>query len=67
MVVSIFIMFKVGSWIDAKLGTPQIFTLVFTLMGIVSGFRVLYSDIQSIDRRIEQRKKDEDDDTPWYA
>lgn len=66
MVVSVFIMFHVGSWIDSKLGTGQIFTLVFSLMGIFSAFRVLYSDIQSIERKIN-RREEEKDDGPWYA
>ena len=62
MIVSIVVMYLVGDWIDGKLGTSGIFTLVFVLMGIVSGFRVLMSDLQSIERRNRYREEDGDDD-----
>ena len=50
LVISMVIMFKVGAWIDAKLWTRGIFTLIFVIMGIVSGFRVLMSNIEAIER-----------------
>ena len=56
------IMFKVGAWIDAKLGTRGIFTLIFVIMGIVSGFRVLMSNIEAIDRHNKYRYGEDDDD-----
>ena len=43
--ISMFIMFKVGAWLDAKSGTKGIFTVIFVVMGIVSGIRVLMSNI----------------------
>ena len=55
-------MFKVGAWIDAKLGTRGIFTLIFVIMGIVSGFRVLMSNIEAIDRHNKYRYGEDDDD-----
>ena len=62
LVISMVIMFKVGAWIDAKLGTRGIFTLIFVIMGIVSGFRVLTSNIEAIDRHNKYRYGEDDDD-----
>ena len=62
LVTSMFIMFKVGAWIDAKLGTKGIFTVIFVVMGIVSGFRVLMSNIEAIDRHNKYRYGEDDED-----
>lgn len=62
LVISMVIMFKVGAWIDAKLGTRGIFTLIFVIMGIISGFRVLMSNIEAIDRHNKYRYGEDDDD-----
>lgn len=62
LVISMVIMFNVGAWIDAKLGTRGIFTLIFVIMGIVSGFRVLMSNIEAIDRHNKYRYGEDDDD-----
>ena len=62
LVISMVNMFKVGAWIDAKLGTRGIFTLIFVIMGIVSGFRVLMSNIEAIDRHNKYRYGEDDDD-----
>lgn len=62
LVISMVIMFKVGAWIDAKLGTRGIFTLIFVIMGIVSGFRVLMSNIEAINRHNKYRYGEDDDD-----
>lgn len=62
LVISMVIMFKVGACIDAKLGTRGIFTLIFVIMGIVSGFRVLMSNIEAIDRHNKYRYGEDDDD-----
>ena len=62
LVISMVIMFKVGAWIDAKLGTRGIFTLIFVIMGIVSGFRVLMSNIEAIDRHNKYRYGEDEDD-----
>ena len=62
LVISMFIMFKVGAWIDAKLGTKGIFTVIFVVMGIVSGFRVLMSNIEAIDRHNKYRFGEDDED-----
>lgn len=62
LVISMFIMFKVGAWIDAKLGTKGIFTVIFVVMGIVSGFRVLMSNIEAIDRHNKYRYGEDDED-----
>ena len=61
-IILVIIMFKVGAWIDAKLGTRGIFTLIFVIMGIVSGFRVLMSNIEAIDRHNKYRYGEDDDD-----
>lgn len=62
LVISMFIMFKVGAWIDAKLGTKGIFTVIFVVMGIISGFRVLMSNIEAIDRHNKYRFGEDDED-----
>ena len=62
LVISMFIMFKVGAWIDAKLGTKGIFTVIFVVMGIISGFRVLMSNIEAIDRQNKYRYGEDDED-----
>ena len=62
LVISMVIMFKVGAWIDAKLGTRGIFTLIFVIMGIVSGFRVLMSNIEAIDRHNKYCNGEDDDE-----
>lgn len=62
LVISMFIMFKVGAWIDSKLGTKGIFTVIFVVMGIVSGFRVLMSNIEAIDRHNKYRYGEDDED-----
>ena len=62
LVISMFIMFKVGAWIDAKLGTKGIFTVIFVVMGIVSGVRVLMSNIEAIDRHNKYRYGEDDED-----
>lgn len=50
MLVSILIMYKVGQWIDGKLGLDGIFAFIGILMGVFSGFRLLLENVQSIDR-----------------
>lgn len=43
LVVSTFIGFAIGYWlIDGHLGTFPWFTIIFTLLGIASGFRYLF-------------------------
>lgn len=41
LVISIFIGYGVGSWLDSKLGTDPWLMLVCTLLGIVAGFHEL--------------------------
>ncbi len=65
LVISMVIMFKVGAWIDAKLGTKGIVTLVFVIMGIISGFRVLMSNVADIDRRNKYRYGEDDEEDYW--
>lgn len=65
LVISMVIMFKVGAWIDAKLGTKGIVTLIFVIMGIISGFRVLMSNVEGIDRRNKYRYGEDDEEDYW--
>jgi ATP synthase protein I len=42
MVVSIFGALYLGIWLDRKFGTDPCLTMLFLLMGVVSGFRNIY-------------------------
>lgn len=42
MVVSILLCLFIGKWIDGKFGTEPIFIIIFTILGILAGFRNLY-------------------------
>ena len=42
MVLAIILGLAAGLYIDTRLGTEPIFTLLFILMGIFAGFRIMY-------------------------
>ena len=42
MVVSVLLCLFIGKWIDGKLGTEPIFTIIFIILGVLVGFRNLY-------------------------
>jgi len=42
MVLAIILGLAAGLYIDSRLGTEPIFTLLFILMGILAGFRMMY-------------------------
>lgn len=50
MLVSIAIMYFVGSWIDKKLGLDGVFTFIGILLGIFSGFRLLLETVKDLER-----------------
>ena len=50
MLVSIAIMYFVGSWIDKKLGLGGVFTFIGILLGIFSGFRLLLETVKDLER-----------------
>jgi len=45
LVVSIFMGFGIGYWLDKWLGTRPVFMLVFMLLGVVAGFLNIYRTV----------------------
>ncbi len=51
LVISTFVGFAIGYWlIDGHIGTFPWFTIIFTLLGIASGFRYLFKVAQRAER-----------------
>lgn len=46
-----------GSWIDKKAGTKWIFSVIFILLGIASGFLNAYRLIMSVNKSNEEEEK----------
>lgn len=46
MVLAIFGSLYLGNWLDRKLGTLPYFTILFLVLGVVAGFKNIYSLIQ---------------------
>lgn len=46
MVLAIFGSLYLGNWLDKKFGTLPYFTVIFLILGIVAGFKNIYSVIQ---------------------
>lgn len=42
LAISLFIMIKLGRWLDERFGTGLIFTFIGLIIAIISGFRYLY-------------------------
>ena len=62
LVVSTFIGLGMGWWLDQKLGTKPWFTLIFLVLGIVSGFRSMYIlTAREVKRQQEEDRKNGDD------
>ena len=62
LVVSTFIGLGMGWWLDQKLGTKPWFTLIFLILGIVSGFRSMYIlTAREVKRQKEEDRKNGDD------
>lgn len=55
LVVTILVFFWIGKWIDGKLSTGVIFTLILTFIGFAGGF---YSFYLSVKRLSEEDKKE---------
>lgn len=55
LVITILVFFAIGRWIDGKLETGVVFTLVFTFIGFAAGF---YSFYLSIKKLTEEDKKE---------
>lgn len=60
MLVSIAIMMWVGTWLDNKFGTGRIFWLIFTLMGIFSGFHVFIEQVDQMQNPRDINERDWD-------
>ncbi len=54
--VTILLFLAVGWWLDGRLGTTPLFTLLGTLFGAVGGFYKLYKTLIDLD---EKRKREE--------
>ena len=46
LVVSIFIGFGIGYWLDGLLGTRPLLMLVFTIFGVAAGFFNVYRELK---------------------
>ncbi|GMT43013.1 MAG: hypothetical protein IEMM0002_1424 [bacterium] len=46
VVVSIFIGFGVGYWLDKRFDTSPVFMLVFSLLGVAAGFLNVYKTLK---------------------
>lgn len=51
LVVSIFIGFAIGYWLDTKIGTKPLLMLVFGIFGIAAGFLNIYRTVKN---RVEE-------------
>ncbi len=54
MVLAIFGCLFLGVWMDGKLGTKPVFTLILLLIGVAAGFRNLYYLAKTYFTRDEQ-------------
>jgi ATP synthase protein I len=45
MVIAIFGSLFLGNWLDKKFGTLPYFTIIFLIIGVVAGFRNIYTVI----------------------
>lgn len=57
LVVSLWITWKIGGWLDERLSTAPFLTLICMLIGIISSFRMF---IRELDK--EQKKREHSDD-----
>ncbi|MDH5541784.1 MAG: AtpZ/AtpI family protein [Nitrospinota bacterium] len=46
LVVSIFIGFGIGYWLDTKLGTKPLLMLLFGILGVAAGFLNIYRTVK---------------------
>ena len=53
MALSILIFLYIGLYLDKKLGTRGIFTLILTLFGIIGGARTVYHQIMDLTTKDE--------------
>lgn len=49
-----------GKWLDAKVGTNNIFTILGFLLGAASAMKMLWDRMNERDKEIVQQKKDSD-------
>lgn len=55
MVIPIFLCVFFGIWLDGKVGTNGVFTIVFMLIGVFAGFRNMFVIVL---KKIDTGKKD---------
>lgn len=48
LVVSVFIGFGIGYWLDGLLGTSPLFLLIFILFGVAAGFFNIYKVLKKV-------------------
>ena len=49
----------IGYWLDDFFGTKPWLIMIFFLLGIVAGFKMVYEDFRRLQKREEARKKDQ--------
>ena len=54
LVMCIVLCFLFGRWLDGKLGTEPYLTLIFFVLGVITGFRSLYQAAQKMQREVEK-------------
>lgn len=57
LAVSLFIMIKIGAWIDGRFQIGPYGTIACVLIAIVAGFRTLYREVLRLEEEDTQRMK----------
>lgn len=55
LAVSLWITWHAGQWLDNRLGTGFVITMVFIIIGIISSFRVFLKELEHFDEVTEKR------------
>jgi len=50
MAITVYILYKGGQWLDAKLGTAPVFTMLGVLMGVAAVFKRLIADLKVMEK-----------------
>jgi len=53
---SVFLGFYAGSWLDRRLGTGMVFTMVGVIMGVGAGFWTAYRTIMKVSKNSDDAK-----------
>lgn len=50
MAITVFMLFKGGQWLDARLGTEPLFMILGVLLGVAAVFKRLLADLKLMER-----------------